>query len=510
MRSDIVVVGAGSAGAVVARRVTEDPANTLTLVEAGPDYPDAARLPADLADGNRNSMRLHDWGFRHRPTTQSPWFPLPRGRVVGGSSAVNTCIALRGQPEDYDEWAAKGLPEWSWSACLPAFKRLENDLEGDDAWHGRDGPLPIRRSPREQWVRYQSAFVDACLELGFAACPDTNRPGSEGVGPHAMNKLGARRISVAEAYLTPDVRARDNFALRSKALVRRVLFRNRRVVGVELEGPDGIETIDTERVVLCAGAINTPGILLRSGIGPRAEVERLGCELVADVPAVGRRLLDHPGTAIFLLPRRVGETSIHDPLIQTVLRYPSGRLQHTSDMLLQPGSKLALPWGDLPLVSLMCSVGKPFGTGTLRFPSADPRARPVIESRLLEDPRDRAMAVDAMLLAYELLDTRALRDLVMPFWPREGVLRSRQRVDAWIRSACDSGYHASGTVPMGRHDDPDAATDGRGRVFGVGGLTVADASLFPTIPSSNIHLPTIMVAERIAAWLRDDPFACPS
>jgi choline dehydrogenase len=256
-------------------------------------------------------------------------------------------------------------------------------------------------------------------------------------------------------------------------------------------------------VLLCAGAINTPGILLRSGVGPRADVERLRCELVADVPAIGQRVLDHPGTAIFLLPRLFSGTSRHDPLIQTVLRYASDDSGHPSDMLLQPGSKVNLPYWNAPLLSLMCAVGKPRQHGVIRFVSADVHAKPMIESCLLQDPHDRALAVAAMQLAYRMAQTRGLRSLARHFWPSARVLRSKERTDAWIRSACDSGYHPSGTVPMGASDDPDAATDSHGRVRGVEGLTVADASLMPTIPSSNINLATLMIGERIGGWLRD-------
>jgi choline dehydrogenase len=303
--------------------------------------------------------------------------------------------------------------------------------------------------------------------------------------------------------LSERVRRRDNLTLRADTLVRRVLFRNRRVTGVEIESHGGVETIGTERVVLCAGAINTPGILLRSGIGPRTEVERLGCELVADVPAVGRRLLDHPGTAIFLRPRFGAGLRRHEPLIQTVLRYASAGSAHPSDMLLQPGSKVNLARVDLPLVSLMCAVGKPRQHGSLRFPNARPRTKPVIESLLLEDAADRALAVDAMLLAFRLAQTKPLRQLAAHFWPSARVLSDRGRTDAWIRRACDSGYHPCGTVPMGAEDSKDAATDGHGRVRDVEGLTVADASLFPTIPSSNIHLAVLMLGERFGCLLRD-------
>jgi len=505
MRFDFVVVGAGASGCVIARRISERGDRSVLLLEAGPDYHGRPELPFDLQDPSRNSMRAHDWGYRHKPNSLQRVFPFPRGRVVGGSSAVNTCIALRGQPEDYDEWTAFA-PEWSWASCLPAFKRLERDLDYHDDHHGEDGPLPIRRHPLQEQVPYQAAFVEACRELGYPECPDSNRPGSWGVGPHAMNKLNGRRVSAAEAYLTHDVRARPNLSLRPLTLVRRVLFAGRKVSGVEVEPslPGGaIERIACARVVLCGGAINTPGILLRSGIGPRRELERLGCELVADLPAVGARLLDHPGCAIFLRPRWGSGVRRNHPLIQNVLRYASGP-GHTSDMLLQPGSKLALPQLDLPLVSIMSSIGKPRGSGTLHYASADPRAKPIITSRLLDDAHDRALAVDAMQRAHHIAQTRALLPLVSPLWPNASVLTSRERTDAWIRMASDSGYHPCGSAPFGPSGDPSAAANGRGHVYGVEGLTVGDASLMPTIPSSNIHLPTLMIGERIGAWLRDD------
>jgi choline dehydrogenase len=500
MQADVVIVGAGSSGCVISRRVTERSDRAVILLEAGPDY-QPGQEPCDLSDGRRNSMNAHDWGYRHKPNARQVVFRFPRGRVVGGSSAVNTCIALRGQPEDYDEWT-EHAPEWSWASCLPAFKRLEHDLDFDDEFHGQTGPLPIRRHRPEEWVPWQAAFVEACLELGLPACDDSNRPGGHGVGAHAMNKIAGRRISAAEAFLTAEVRARDNLTLRPDTLVRRVLVRNQKVYGLELERAGEVEVLRVPCVVLCAGALNTPGILLRSGIGPRAQVERLGCELVADLPAIGRQLLDHPGAAMFLRPRLFGPTSRHDPLIQTVLRY-SGSPGQTSDMLLQPGSKLTFPSFDAPLVSLMCAVGKPRGVGVLHWPSADPRARPLIQSQLLDHPHDRSLAAAAMQLGYRLSQTRVMRALATPLWPSPRVLGDRTLTEAWIPRACDSGYHPCGTVPMGQNPER-AATDGRGRVFGVTGLYVGDASLMPTIPSSNIHLPTLMIGERIGAWLRDE------
>jgi choline dehydrogenase len=497
-----VIIGAGSAGSVIAARMTERDDREVLLIEAGPDYPDPARLPADLRDGTRNSLRRHDWGYRHRPTAGQILFMFPRGRVVGGSSAVNTCIALRGQPYDYDEWAARGLPEWSWERCLPAFKRLEHDLDVANEWHGQDGPIPIRRHTRSELVPWQAAFLDACAAHGLPRCDDHNDPTQTGAGPHAMNKIGGERMSAARCYLTPEVRRRRNLSIRPDTTVHRVRVRNRRVVGVDLETRGRIEFVAADKVILCAGAIASPGVLLRSGIGPRAALARIGVPAVADVPAVGARLNDHPGAAMLMLPRRGVARNAH-PIVQTTLRYTSTGSAYPDDMQLQPGSIFSLPWFDLPLVGLATVVGKPRGYGTLVYESADPHAAPRINSAILHDPDDRARAVEGFALGYELARRSPLAELARFVWPSERVLQHRGRIDDWIRKSCGSGYHPCGTVPMGADDDPTAAVDQYGRVRGVEGLHVADASLMPTVTSSNTNLPTLMIGERFGAWLRD-------
>lgn len=495
------VVGAGSSGAVIASRASENPDLPVALLEAGPDYADASALPSDLRDGTRNAWSSHDWGYRYRPTAGSPRLPQPRGRVVGGSSAVNTCIALRGQPSDYDEWAERGLPEWSWDRCLPAFKRLENDLDVQNEWHGHDGPLPIRRHTPAELTPWQSAFLGACDEQGFAPCADTNDPTTTGYGFHAMNMVHGERVSAAQAYLTPAVRARENLHIEANTLVRRVLIRHRRVVGLELERGRRVEVVPAKRVVLCAGAVATPGILLRSGVGPRREVERLGVPLVADVPAVGRRLLDHYGAMIVLAPRR-GACSVHAPLIQTCLRYTSQGSETDNDAMVQPGSFLQLPNAVVPCFTLMFCIGKPRGHSTLTFESADPHARPRIEGRAFSDPVDRARAVEGLQTAWRCARSRSMRGLTHFGWPRRSLLSDRDALGEWIGRFSGTAYHLCGSVPMGAEDDPDAAVDGRGRVRGVSGLWVADASVFPTIPSANTNLPTLMVGERFGEWFR--------
>jgi choline dehydrogenase len=364
--------------------------------------------------------------------------------------------------------------------------------------------VPIRRYAPHELGPWQSAFLGACAELGFAACDDSNDPTKTGAGPHAMNLVGGVRMSAARCYLTARVRRRENLRLRANTLVRRVLFRDRRVVGVEVETHGRVHVIGSQRVVLCAGATSTPGILLRSGVGPRRAVERLGVDLVADVPAVGARLLDHPGTAIFLRPR----TPMHAPgraFIQTVLRYTSGPGAPRNDMVMQAGSAVPVRGATLPLVSIMCSVGKSYGRGSIEFTSVHPRARPRIESRLLVDDADRRRAVDAMQIAVEMAHTSTMRERASFFWPPPGVVTRRERLEAWIARICDSSYHPCGTVPMGADDASaaEAACDGRGRVRGVVGLWVADASLMPTIPSAHTNLTALMMGERFGEWASD-------
>jgi len=502
---DLVVVGAGAGGSVVAARVSEDARVRVLLIEAGPDYPNLEGLPEDLRNVNHGSFFDHDWKLRYQPSgTSRDDVAFPRGRVTGGSSAVNTAIALRGQPSDYDEWAALGNPEWAWERVLPAFRMLETDLDfGDRPYHGNSGPIPVRRHPRDELVPYQAAYLDACAELGYPDAVDHNDPGSTGYAAHPMNKRGTLRISTAIAYLGP-ARGRENLAILPDTDVVRVLFERGAVAGVEVRSRDGrVSKVTAPHVVLAAGAIHTPPILVRSGIGPRGVLDRLGIAVTHALPGVGEHMQDHPAIGPTLVPKE-GVADFDQPVIQTTLRYTATGSSDFNDMQLEPLSFMHIPGGRL-LMGLAACVFKSYSFGRLVFESADVAAAPRVQMQYLSDERDYAKIIDGLHRAMELVGTRAVQRLI------DGVRRPTPEevadpavLERWVRAHSATGAHPSCTARMGPADDPTAVVDQYGRVHGVSGLRIADASIMPRVPSANTNIPTIMIGERVGAWLREE------
>lgn len=502
---DVIVVGAGSSGAVIAARASEDPRRSVLLVEAGPDYPDLAQLPFDLVNSHNNSYTAHDWGLSYRPTAAGRSAPFPRGRVTGGSSAVNTTIALRGMPEDYDGWAAAGNPEWAWERVLPAFRRLERDLDfGDRPYHGDAGPITIRRYTWDELTPVHRAWLETADELGYPRCEDANDPAGWGAGPHPMNKIGRLRVSTAVGYLAP-ARARPNLRILPNTLVRRVLFEAGRAAGVEVERGGAVETIRGRLVVLAAGAIHSPAILIRSGIGPAEELARLGIEPVRAAP-VGMRLSDHPALAVVAAVRDPAILDPDQPIVQTILRYTAPDSPHRNDLQVEAFSFSPRGAGPLQAFAVAAVLEQVNGTGTLGLPSADPHAAPVIENRFCEDPEDRRRLTACFRDALRFVTAGPLAALVdRVIFPDPARELSDEAIGALLLKLAASGYHPCATAPMGPPSDPHAVVDQYGRAYGVEGLAVADASIMPTVPRANTNLTSIMIGEMVGEWLRTRP-----
>jgi choline dehydrogenase len=498
---DVVVVGGGSAGCVLAARLSEDLTRTVLLIEAGPDHAGVAELPPDVVDASQPTVG-HDWGYVSEPGQAGRSVALPRARLVGGCSSTNGCFAVRGAPADYDGWAhSRGMAEWSFEQLLPFFCRLEADADFDDAWHGCDGPIPIRRHPPEELNPQQHAFVDAALAVGVPYVADHNRPGAVGVGPTPRNARDGVRMSTALTYLAA-ARHRPNLEIRADQAVDRIEVRGGRATGVRLIGD---EFVPAGAVVLAAGAYGSPAILARSGIGPARDLAELGIDVVADLPGVGDNLIDHPLVAVDL-PTGPG---VSGPRFQTMatlhsqLAAPDG----PPDLHLF----VAGPFEVAPDVSptgtvfgIVCGLMLPRSIGTLRLRSADPLAPPRIDVAHLRDPHDVTRLVEATILARRISRTEPLAELVVGDELNPGRSIADDDHDALaasITSRVDTYHHPVGTCRMGDDPDDGAVVDAHGQVHGLDRLHVADASVMPTIPSANTNLPTIMVAERIAEWL---------
>jgi choline dehydrogenase len=494
--ADAVVVGGGSAGCVLAARLSEDAACQVVLLEAGPDLIRLADVPPDVLDASRPTL-AHDWGYLAEPGPLGRRATLPRARLIGGCSATNGCFALRGAPADYDGWAQLGNPGWSFAEVLPFFCRLEADADFGNEWHGRDGPLPIRRHPRAELNPVQAAFIDAGRACGLPYIADHNRPGAMGVGPTPRNARDGVRMSTSLTYLAA-ARGRPNLTVRGSAVADRIEVNGGAATAVRLA--DG-EIVPADRVVLAAGAYASPAILQRSGIGPAAQLRSLGIGVVADLPGVGENLTDHPLVAVDL-PTRRGVTG---PSFQTMatlrsrLAPPGG----APDLhLFAAGPFDASPVG--AVFGLVTGLVLPYSRGWVRLRSADPADPPRIDVAHLRHPDDMRRMIEATLLARAISRTAPLAGLVHGAELAPGLSVGDDdtgAIAASIASRVDTYHHPVGTCSMGSDPSTGAVVDARGRVHGIERLYIADASIMPAIPSANTNLPTIMIAERIASWL---------
>lgn len=507
---DDIVVGAGSAGAVLAARLSEDPARRVLLLEAGRHYAAEASTPDDLLDGNAMSLVKHSWGFTAQ-LTRGRRVMYPLGKVTGGSSAVGNTVVIRGTPQDYDEWGRSGNPLWSWEHVLPAFRALEDDLDfGDRAVHGRGGPVPVRRWRPDELTEVQQSFLEVCLAAGHPWAEDHNDPESTGVGPIPSNRRDPRiRVSTTGSYLWP-ASTRENLKILPQALVDRVLFEGTRAAGVVLSVDGGpFEEIRARRVILSAGAVASPAILLRSGIGPAADLRVLGVPVRADLAGVGAGLTDQPRIGVFMTPRP-GYENEGKSTGQIVTRTTGDRFNdqyyamvNRFDLTLH-FPELRRVAGARAVFGVMVVLRRQHSRGSVTLASSHPYAAPRVDLGYLSDERDYQLLAEGVRGCWDLARSPKIFDKgEQTVAVDERVMDDDEALRDYIERAVDSGYNPVGTVRMGPAEDPTAVVDQRCAVYGVENLHVVDASVMPSMVCANTHLTVVMIAERAAALLRD-------
>src|SRR6516225_2083919 len=521
MKYDVVIVGGGAAGSVLASRLTANTHTSVLLLEAGPDYPDPANLPDEIKFGHTRFAEArdsqHNWALRGIITEEQGEIHVAQGKVIGGGSSINGQAMQRGFPEDLDSWAALGNDEWSYAKVLPYFRKSERDLDIQDDCHGSDGPMPVRRRQSGPVPKIQQAFHAACMQAGFGATEDTNGLNPAGLGVSPSNNLDGVRMSTAMTHLNP-VRHHLNLTVRGGVFVRKILIRDGKAVGVEAESGGKVFRVEAGRVVMSAGAIRSPQLLMLSGIGPADHLREFGIPTVHHLPGVGQHLMNHLSAQMTFKVKDGVSLAAHTDAVHFALHYTAAGSSAVNDMVLRTstvvderqehvaGVRTKYLSGDVPpdrAGRISCTLGLPDGSGYVTLASADPSVQPSFNYCYLQHPNDIRRVREGLRLAVRLLGSDAYKDVAdHRIHPTDDILADDDALDLWIRQTVGTARHVSGTCKMGPDADPMAVVDQYCKVKGVKGLWVADASVMPRIPrSGGAHATVIMIGERVVDWI---------
>ena len=522
MDADFVIVGSGSAGAAMAARLSEDGRNSVIVIEAGgTDAGPFIQMPAALS--YPMNMGLYDWGYRSEPEPHlnNRRLATPRGKVIGGSSSINGMVYVRGHALDFDSWAEMGADGWGYADVLPYFQRMEHSHGGQDGWRGTDGPVHVTRGHRDNPL--YEAFIEAGRQAGYELTDDYNGEKQEGFSAFEMTVWQGRRWSTANAYLRPAL-TRDNLiVVRGEA--QRIVIEGNRATGVEVLHGGRVETVTARReVIVAASSINSPKLLLLSGVGPAEALRPLGIDVIADRPGVGANLQDHlelyiqqAATQPITLNGRLGLVSRGLIGLQWLLtksglgatnhfeacafirsragvQYPDIQFHFLPGAIRYDGKAAAPGHG----FQAHCGPMRSKSRGTVRLASADPAEAPEIRFNYMSHEEDWQDFRTAIRLTREIFGQQAFANLAGDEIQPGAQAQSDEDLDAFIAEHAESAYHPCGTCRMGQEDDPMAVVDPQCRVIGVEGLRVADSSIFPQITNGNLNAPSIMVGEKAA------------